>query len=144
MPSFQAGCVIPISIASMARGASTAQMDSVGLLGLSVFLLGTWLNVYPEWQRHIWKQQACNQGRLYVEGLFSVARHINYTGEIVSFVGFSLVTGALWTMWVPLVMALGMCTLSIREIEFYLCQKYKEDWSKYVKSVPWLMIPGIF
>lgn len=143
---FEAGCVIPISIISMAKGAAakTSHIDSSGFWGLLVFLLGTWLNLYPEWQRHVWKRQSCHQGRLYTEGLFSLARHINYTGEILSFVGFSLVTGASWTMWVPAAMALGMCTLSIREIEFYLSQRYKEDWPSYVKAVPWLMIPGIF
>ncbi|CAE7437510.1 dhcr7 [Symbiodinium pilosum] len=128
----------------MAWGTAQTRASSKGLAGLLVFLFGTWLNVYPEWQRHVWKREACHQGRLYMGGLFSLARHINYTGEILSFVGFSLVTGALWTMWVPAVMGLGMCTLSIREIEFYLSQRYKEDWAVYIQQVPWLMIPGLF
>ena len=77
---------------------------------------------------HLYKVKKKLLDKLLSSGLyrFSLARHINYTGEILSFVGFSLVTGALWTMWVPAVMGLGMCTLSIREIEFYLSQRYKD------------------
>lgn len=142
---FEAGGVIPLSVASMALGAASCP-GCDGMLegvGLALFVFGTWLNLYPEWQRHEWKK-AGNNGKLYRGGLFKFARHINYTGELISFVGFSFATGALWTLWVPVVMTLGMCSLSIREIEFYLSQKYREDWSEYIEDVPWLMIPGVY
>lgn len=143
---FEAAGVIPLSFASMAKGAFSGP-DSMGtslqIAGLVLFLFGTWLNVYPEWQRHCWKRTG-NAGRLYTAGLFTLARHINYTGEIISFVGLSLTTGALWTLWVPGLMAVGMCTLSVREIEFYLSQKYREDWPTYTRDVPWLMIPWLY
>ena len=141
---FEAGGVIPLSIASMAYGAAHCHSrNTLEPVGLVLYGFGTWLNVYPEWQRYQWKQLG-NHGKLYRGGLFDFARHINYTGEILSFVGFSFVTGALWTLWVPGAMAAGMCTLSIREIEFYLSQKYKEDWPEYTRDVPWLMIPRLY
>merc|ERR1712217_464167 len=37
-------------------------------------------------------------GRLYRGGGFSVCRHINYTGEILSFVGLALATGVWWAL----------------------------------------------
>ena len=142
---FEAGGVIPLSVASMAKGASSARASSQMLViaGLVLFLFGTWLNLYPEWQRHQWKR-AGNAGKLYTDGLFALARHINYTGEIASFVGLSFTTGALWTLWVPVVMAAGMCSFSVREIEFYLSQKYREDWPAYTRDVPYLMIPWLY
>lgn len=147
---FEAGGVIPLSVGSMALGASGGSNYSnthsklmLEMAGILVFLFGTWLNLYPEWQRHRWKR-AGNAGRLYTGGFFAFARHINYTGEIISFVGFSFTTAALWTLWVPGVMALGMCSVSVREIEFYLDQKYKEEWPAYIRDVPWLMIPWLY
>lgn len=142
---FEAGGVIPLSVASMAHGAAGCHrpMGCYEALGLLVFFFGTWLNVYPEWQRHRWKSQG-HVGQLYRRGLFSVARHINYTGEILSFVGFSFVTGVAWTLWVPVIMAAGMCTLSVREIEFYLSQRYHGEWAQFTVDVPWLMVPGLY
>lgn len=141
---FEAGGVIPLSVASMAYGAAHCRPRSMlEYAGVIVFVAGTWLNVYPEWQRHQWKKQG-NRDKLYRGGLFAMARHINYAGEIVSFLGFSFATGAYLTLWVPVAMSAGMCTLSIREIEFYLSQKYKEDWLQYTKDVPWLMIPRLY
>ena len=39
-----------------------------------------------------WKQQPANAGHLYVGGLFAFARHINYFGEILTFLGWALLT----------------------------------------------------
>jgi len=143
---FEAGGIIPLSIASLAYGAAQSPhtLGWTGLCGLLVFLWGTWLNLWPEYQRHRWKLDPRNKGKLYKGGLFAVARHINYTGELVSFIGFSGVTGAAWTLWVPLAMGIGLATFSTWEIEFYLAQRYKEDWNDYVKDVPYVMVPGIW
>lgn len=142
----EAGGIIPVSIASLAYGASqsTQPLGLAGIGAFALFLLGSWLNFWPEYQRHLWKLHPEHKGKLYRTGLFAVARHINYTGEILSFVGFALVTGALWTLWVPLVMGSGLATFSVWEIEFYLSQRYREDWPDYVKDVPYVLVPGVY
>lgn len=75
---FEAGGVIPLSVGSMALGASGGSNYSnthsklmLEMAGILVFLFGTWLNLYPEWQRHRWKR-AGNAGRLYTGGFFCV------------------------------------------------------------------------
>ena len=142
---FEAGGIIPISFASFAFGASE-QHDGWHHVpvGLALFLFGTWLNVWSEWQRFVWKLDRRNQGHLYMTGLFGLARHINYTGEVVSFIGLSWVTGASWTLWVPVCMGAGMATFSVWEIEFYLAQRYRQEWQEYLVAVPYILVPGLW
>jgi len=144
--ALEAGGIIPLSLASLAYAASTAAwpLGRTDMLAWSIFAFGTWLNVWPEFTRCLWKRLPENKGRLYCGGLFAVCRHINYTGEVLSFVGFALSTGVWWAFWVPLAMGLGMATFSIWEIEFYLAQRYKEDWPRYVKEVPYVMVPCLY
>jgi len=142
----EAGGIIPLSLASLAAGASwtSSPLGALDVVAFIVFLFGTWLNIWPEYQRFLWNKCKENKGKLYAGSLFAWCRHINYTGEILSFVGFSLITGALWTLWVPVVMGAGMATFSIREIEFYLSQKYKDEWPRYIQQVPYLMVPWVY
>jgi len=142
----EAGGIIPLSVASLALGAARRPRASGWSLGgaLMLFYGGTWLNVWPEYQRHRWKQEQGHEGRLYTGGLWSFVRHINYTGEMLSFFGYSWVTGAVWTLWVPTVMSLGLATVSVREIEFYLARKYGEEWKEYVSRVRHVMLPGLW
>lgn len=77
-------------------------------VGFCIFLIGSWLNFYPEWKRNEWKKRQENTGKLYTGGMFALARHVNYTGEIMSFVGFAMVSGLLLNLWIPLVMAFCM------------------------------------
>merc|ERR1711974_331462 len=92
-----------------ARRRRGAPLGALELVGALLFLVGTYLNVWPEYARHLWKAHPENAGRLYTGGWFAVCRHINYFGEALSFVGFALVTAARWNLWVPLVMGEGSC-----------------------------------
>merc|ERR1711933_539435 len=103
----EAGGIIPLSLACFGFAASSCRNASFGaaeVLALPVFLLGTWLNIWPEYTRYVWKSDPVNAGHLYMGGLFAVSRHINYFGEILSFVGFAMASGTWWTLWIPTVM----------------------------------------
>ena len=52
-------------------------------LGLGLFALGSALETVSELQRKAFKAKESNKGKVYTGGLFSLARHINYTGEIL-------------------------------------------------------------
>lgn len=143
----ESGIVIPLTLASFATGAVTKQQQPVSwmeFLGLAVFLVGSFLNLWPEYTRHVWKSDPRNKGRLYVEGLFRFCRHINYFGEVLSFVGFALVTAALWNLWVPAVMGVGMALVSVPELDAYLARKYHIEWDAYTKAVTCQMFPGMW
>lgn len=143
----ETGVIIPLSLASLGFGASRRQGKPIGvveLLGLLLFLLGTCINMWPEYTRHIWKSDPANTGRLYTGGMFSMCRHINYFGEVLSFVGFALVSAALWNLWIPFVMGVGLMVFSVPELDAYLSTRYTTDWAAYVDSVHCQMIPLVW
>ena len=63
----------------MAVGASwrTEPMRARDVAGFAVFLLGTYLNVASELQRHWWKQDGTNTGNLFTGQLWQLCRHVN-------------------------------------------------------------------
>lgn len=119
-------------------------LDHQDYLYLLLFFFGTYMNIWPEFQRYLWKKRPENAQRLYTGSLFAYARHINYTGEILSFVGLCLLTRNMWTLWVPICMGAGLATFSVWEIEFYLEQKYAKEWSKYCRDTNALLLPGLY
>ena len=81
-----------VSLYSLLRVISEDEVGYFGILGFVIYLSGSFVNVYSEFQRYFWKLE--NDG-LYTSGLFSFARHINYFGEVSSFVGFAMLSGYL-------------------------------------------------
>ena len=51
-------------------------------LGLILFVLGTYLNIWPEYSRHLWKQKPGNERKLYTQGWYQLCRRVNYSGEV--------------------------------------------------------------
>ena len=123
----EAGFIIPLSLLSLGYGAASndaplvwAGRDGVGAL---LFVAGTLLNVGSEAERHLYR----TPGRLYTAGLWTLARHINYGGEVLSFVGHALPCG-LGQLWVPCLMGVGMACYSVPEHDHYLAEKYGAEW----------------
>ena len=95
--TLEAAFIVPLSLASLAWGAVQAAGSQLWILpqavGLWIFAAGTYLNVVPEAQRHLWKRKPGNRNELYTGGWFGRARHINYFGEVLSFIGFAIASG---------------------------------------------------
>eukprot|EP01044_Picomonas_judraskeda_P035516 COSAG03_NODE_15227_length_437_cov_1.372781_1_plen_131_part_01 len=110
--TLEASFIVPLSLATLAWGVVDAaggqSWDVEQVAGLVIFGAGTYLNIVPETQRHLWKHKPGNRNKLYTEGWFGRARHINYFGEIFSFVGFAIGSGKWWNQWIPFSMAFGM------------------------------------
>jgi len=143
----EAGIIIPLSLASLGFGAARKRAAAIGameVIGVILFLVGTYLIVWPEYTRHLWKRDPANAGRLYVGGLFGVCRHINYFGETLSFVGFAMATSAWWNVWIPMVMGAGLILFSVPELDAYLSSKYAADWVAYTQDVQCQMIPFVW
>ena len=82
----EAGFIIPVSMLCLAEGARSRRRKPLGLaelVGVALFLGGTYLNLASEGERWAWKLDAANKGRLYTAGLWQFSRHINYWGEVV-------------------------------------------------------------
>jgi steroid 5-alpha reductase family enzyme len=67
----------------------------VEVIGILLYLSGSYINTHSEYSRHVWKLKEENRGRLYTRGLFSLSMHINYFGDIVLFTGLAMVTHSL-------------------------------------------------
>ena len=62
----------------------------VDLVCVAIAIGGAVLSTVAEWQRSTYL--AANPGKLFTGGLFVHARHINYTGEVLLFMGWAMLT----------------------------------------------------
>lgn len=106
-------------------------------------MIGSYLNSRSEQLRNLWKQKKENAGRLYTEGLFKYAIHINYLGDIILFAGLAMVANSLKLCFIPGSMALIFIMILIPLKEEYLKEKYGDEFRNYQSNTKKL-IPFIY
>ena len=109
-------------------------VGTVEVIGILLYLSGSYINTHSEYYRHVWKLREKNRGRLYTEGLFSLSMHINYFGDIVLFTGLAMVTHSLSMLVIPLIMAVNFVLNIIPSLDKYLEKKYKDEFRDYSKK----------
>jgi len=124
-------------------GSNKKVLGAVEVIGILLYLSGSYINTHSEYYRHVWKLKEENRGRLYTEGLFSLAMHINYFGDIVLFTGLAMITHSLSMLVIPLIMALNFVFNIIPALDRYLEKKYKNEFKDYSKRTKKL-IPLIY
>jgi protein-S-isoprenylcysteine O-methyltransferase Ste14 len=124
-------------------GKSTQPVGGVAILGVALYGAGSYLNTGSEYMRLVWKRNPKNKGRLYTEGLFRYAMHINYFGDEALFTGYALTTGSTWALIVPALMALGFTMVNIPMLDRYLKRKYEADFEVYSRRTK-KFIPFIY
>jgi protein-S-isoprenylcysteine O-methyltransferase Ste14 len=114
----------------------------VEVIGVLLYILGSYINTHSEYFRYIWKIKEENKGRLYIEGLFSMSMHINYFGDIILFTGFAMITHSLIMFVIPLIMTVNFIFNIIPSLDRYLEKKYGEEFRDYAhktkKLIPWI------
>ena len=135
---------VPMILASYTYGAALHQPTNAQLLAAAAaYVGGSFLNSFSELQRKWWKARPENKGRCYTLGLFSLARNINYFGDVVLFGGWALATGAWWNAWAPVTMFLSFHFYHVPDKEEYLAKRYEKDWPAYRAStksmIPWVL-----
>ncbi len=139
-----AGWVLFIHILFAYLGGSNPKTlnPAVTAAALSLYAAGSILNTLSALQRKWWKQNPANERRLYTQGLFRYAMHINYFGDELLFTGYALVTGSAWGLLVPLLMAAGFVFFNIPQLDKHLREHYSSDFQAYArhtkKFVPFL------
>ena len=113
------------------------------IIGILLFLTGSFLNTASEYFRFSWKQKRENAGHIYTGGLFKYARHINYFGDIVLFTGMAMVAHQIQLLIIPISMAFVFVVILIPLKEDYLKDKYGNEYISYAASTKKL-IPLIF
>ena len=125
---------VPGLMASFAFAANECDEDihiAFAIVSVCLYMVGSYLNSGSELQRKRWKSHPENKGKCYTEGLFSLARNINYFGDVVLFSAWALASGRWWNAWVPLFMLAGFVFHHIPEKEKYLAKRYSNEWPAY-------------
>ena len=108
-------------------GWNTAPIGILDYAGILLFFLGSYINTYSEIQRKRFKENPNNKGKLYTLGLFKLARHINYFGDICWVSGWAIITHNIWSGLIPLSLTLGFIFFFIPELSSYLENKYSKE-----------------
>ena len=115
----------------------TSQLETV-IGGIFIFLLGTF--VYFKWEI-FWHKTY--HGQLVTGGIFKHIRHPHYTSLLIIGFGLALFFYSLAALLISLI-AVPIMILSIIDEEKQLIRQYGQEYRKYMKKVPWRIIPKIF
>lgn len=80
-------------------GGNDLAIGSLGVVGLSLWLLGFICEVVADTQKNAFKRNSDNKGRFINTGLWSWSRHPNYFGEILLWVGMAVLAWPILTGW---------------------------------------------
>jgi steroid 5-alpha reductase family enzyme len=122
------------------------QSDPISLfdvVGILLFIIGSYINTYSEIQRKRFKDNPNNKGKLYTQGLFQYARHINFFGDVCWVTGWAIITHNLWSGIIPIMLTLGFILFNIPILSSYLEKKYGVDYLDWIKNTKKL-IPFIY
>jgi protein-S-isoprenylcysteine O-methyltransferase Ste14 len=108
------------------------------ILGCIIFLLGTF--VYFKWEIFWYKTY---KGQLVTSGIFQYIRHPHYTSLLIIGFGLALFFYSVFALIIAII-AIPIMIWSIIDEEKLLIKQYNEPYKKYMKKVPWRMIPKIF
>lgn len=114
----------------LARPASVP-FGALEIAGIALFLAGSFLNTFSEYQRHRWKARPENRGRLYTGGLFSASIHINYFGDLLWVGGYACVTHNAYAFLVPAFLFAFFYFFNGPKLDAYLRERYGDDFSAY-------------
>ncbi len=117
-----------------AGGNNKQVVGVVEVIGIFLYLSGSYINTHSEYYRYVWKLKEENRKRLYTEGLFGLSMHINYFGDIVLFTGLAMVTHSLSMLVIPLIMTTNFIFNIIPSLDRYLEKKYKDEFIDYSKN----------
>jgi Protein of unknown function (DUF1295) len=85
---------IPSILASFVFASHPTNSRILLFVSLGLYLLGSNLNTYSEYERQPENQQPENKGRCYMEGLFLLTRNMNYFDDNVLFGAWALSTAS--------------------------------------------------
>ena len=106
--------------------------------GIIVFLIGTY--VYFRWEI-FWHKTY--KGQLVTGGIFQHIRHPHYTSLLIVGFGLAFFFYSLFALAIAII-AIPIMIWSIIDEEKLLIKQYGEEYKKFMKKVPWRMIPKIF
>ncbi|KAF9256575.1 hypothetical protein L218DRAFT_881450 [Marasmius fiardii PR-910] len=138
-----------LNTATSAVTSPPEEWDLIGsprlLVGSAVFVLGIALEWISEEQRKAFKEDPRNRGKVYMGGLFGLARHVNYGGYMLWRTGAAIASGGwIFGAVIGLFNFLAFEKNSIPELDEYCSDKYTLAWAEYKRRVPYKLLPYIW
>lgn len=122
---------------------TTTKIDAVDYFGIFIFVVGCVLNTGGEVLRDQWKKDSDNQGKLYTEGFFKYARHINYFGDLLWVTGYAIITRNWYSIGIPVFLFCFFAFYNAPKLDAYLKEKYNSEYDRYAKKTK-MLIPFIY
>lgn len=121
-------------IFALTGGVRQSPIGIFAIIGLILYLFGSYLNTGSEYLRKLWKQKPENKGNLYTKDLFRYSMHINYFGDVVLFIGFAMIARNIYAFIIPALMFLLFNFVNIPMLDKYLTEKYGVQFDEYSKK----------
>lgn len=118
-------------------------LQGVDYAGIVLFAIGCFINTFSELQRHQWKKRPENKGKLYTEGLFRYAMHINYLGDVMWVIGYAIISRNIWAWTIPAFLFGFFVFYNIPKLDEHLKRKYGHQFDEYISKTK-RFIPFIY
>jgi len=106
-------------------------LDLVDWFAIALFAIGCVLNTGSELQRHIFKLNPDNKGKIYTQGMFAWSLHINFFGDVVWVFAYALIAGHLLGYLIPLMLLAMFMFFNVPKLDDYLREKYGSEFKTY-------------
>jgi protein-S-isoprenylcysteine O-methyltransferase Ste14 len=103
----------------------------LAVLGIALFVVGSFVNTYSEVQRRRFKRRNENKGKLYTGGLFSLSIHPNYFGDLLWVCGYACVTQNAFAWLIPGLLFCFFYFYNVPKLDHYLRQHYGAAFVSY-------------
>lgn len=106
-----------------------APLGWIELIGIAIWLVGITFEIVADAQKTAFKADPANSGRFISTGVWSLSRHPNYFGEILVWIGVTLVAAPVFVgwQWIGLVTPLFVILLLTRVSGIPLLEKKAEQ-----------------
>lgn len=110
---------------------SSAPIGIWDTLAIAIFLFGSYLNTASELQRHFFKANPNNQGKLFTGGLFAHSMHINFFGDILWVSAYAIITQNIWSSTIVIFITLFFALFNVPMLDNYLAPRYGKEFDDY-------------
>ena len=121
----------------------TAPLGGWDYLAVALFIVGCFLNTGSELARDRFKKNPANKGKLYVNGLFSLSRHINFFGDILWVSAYAIVAHTAWAAIIPIYTLSFFGFFNAPALDRYLADHYGEQYTAYAERTK-MLIPFVW
>lgn len=119
--------------------------ESAIYTAIPIYTAGILIELVSEIQRRRFKDDPKNDGKPYSDGLFGLARSINYFGYTLWRGAFALAGGGwVWGTFVAAFFAWDFTNRAIPALDRYCSHRYGAQWVEVKKKVPYRFCPGVY